>query len=96
VKCSVSPLKIGGDSAAILYELATHNLPLGVAPMPLAGGTSPVTPASTILIANAANDKENSQGHGKQNSQSCARRGGLPSPHGGMELFSKIVVTSCF
>ena len=52
VKCSISPLKIGPDAAEVLWELAQHGLPLGVAPMPLAGGTSPVTPAATILITN--------------------------------------------
>jgi len=53
VKCSVSPLRIGRESAGTLYELARRGLWLGLAPMPLAGGTSPVTPASAILIANA-------------------------------------------
>jgi trimethylamine---corrinoid protein Co-methyltransferase len=53
VKCSISPLRIGADAASILFELAKRNLPLGIAPMPLAGGTSPVTPASAILITNA-------------------------------------------
>ena len=53
VKCSISPLKIGPDSAEILWEFAQRELPFGVAPMPLAGGSSPVTPAATLLIANA-------------------------------------------
>jgi trimethylamine---corrinoid protein Co-methyltransferase len=52
VKCSISPLKIGPDAAEVLWELSRQGLPLGVAPMPLAGGTSPVTPAATILITN--------------------------------------------
>ncbi|MBT3273534.1 MAG: hypothetical protein HN368_10280 [Spirochaetales bacterium] len=52
VKCSISPLKIGPDSAEVLWELAQQKLPLGVAPMPLAGGTSPVTPAANLLITN--------------------------------------------
>ncbi|GEM_PF-1256332 len=52
VKCSISPLKIAKESAHILYDLCQRSLPLGVAPMTLAGGTSPVTPASAILIAN--------------------------------------------
>ena len=53
VKCSISPPKIGPDSADILWEFAQRELPFGVAPMPLAGGSSPVTPAATLLIANA-------------------------------------------
>lgn len=52
VKCSISPLRIAKESAHILYELCRRGLPLGLAPMPLAGGTSPVTPASAVLIAN--------------------------------------------
>ena len=52
-RCSVSPLKIGRSSADTLYKLALGSLPVILAPMPLAGGTTPVTTAATILIANA-------------------------------------------
>jgi trimethylamine---corrinoid protein Co-methyltransferase len=52
VKCSVSPLAIAADSASILYELARRGLPVGLAPMPLSGGTAPVTPAASILTTN--------------------------------------------
>ena len=52
-KCSDSPLRISAKPAETLYRLAQRGLPIILAPMPLAGGTSPVTPAATILIANA-------------------------------------------
>jgi trimethylamine---corrinoid protein Co-methyltransferase len=52
-RCSDSPLRITQKAAETLYHLALRGLPIILAPMPLAGGTSPVTPASAILIANA-------------------------------------------
>ena len=52
-RCSISPLQIGRSSAETLFELAKRSLPVTLAPMPIAGGTSPVTPASAILISNA-------------------------------------------
>ena len=52
-RCSVSPLRIDRSSAETLFELAQRSLPVALAPMPLAGGATPVTPASAILIANA-------------------------------------------
>ena len=53
VRCTISPLKVGFDTADVLYTLAEKGMPLGLAPMPLAGATSPVTPGSALLIANA-------------------------------------------
>lgn len=52
-RCSVSPLRIDRSSAETLHDLARRSLPVTLAPMPLAGGSTPVTPASAILIANA-------------------------------------------
>ncbi len=52
-RCSDSPLRISAKPAETLYELAIRGLPVILAPMPLAGATSPVTPASAVLIANA-------------------------------------------
>jgi trimethylamine--corrinoid protein Co-methyltransferase len=52
-RCSDSPLRITRNAAETLYHLALHGLPIILAPMPLAGGSSPVTPASAVLIANA-------------------------------------------
>lgn len=53
VRCTISPLKIGFETADVLYTLAERKMPLGLAPMPLAGATAPVTIASALLIANA-------------------------------------------
>jgi len=52
-RCSDSPLRITRNAAETFYHLARRGLPIILAPMPLAGGSSPVTPASAILIANA-------------------------------------------
>ena len=52
-RCSDSPLRITKKAAETLYHLAIRGLPVILAPMPLAGGSSPVTPAAAILIANA-------------------------------------------
>ncbi len=52
-RCTISPLKIGFETADVLYALAETGLPIRIAPMPLAGATTPVTVASALMIANA-------------------------------------------
>jgi len=51
--CSATPLGIGRKIADVLYEMVRLEVPSGLLPMPLAGGTVPLTPASAMLVANA-------------------------------------------
>ena len=54
VDCTVSPLMHDGPMTEACIELARLDVPIMVYSMPLAGGTSPVTPAGTILVHNVA------------------------------------------
>jgi len=52
VDCTISPLMHDGPMTEACVELAKLGVPIMVYPMPLAGGTSPVTLAGTILLHN--------------------------------------------
>ena len=52
VDCTISPLMHDGAMTEACLELAKLSVPIMVYPMPLAGGTSPVTLAGTILVHN--------------------------------------------
>lgn len=52
VDCTTSPLMHDGPMTEACIELAKLNVPIMVYPMPLAGGTSPVTCSGTILLHN--------------------------------------------
>ena len=52
VDCTVSPLMHDGQMTEACIELARLEAPIMVYPMPLAGGTSPVTAGGTILVHN--------------------------------------------
>jgi trimethylamine--corrinoid protein Co-methyltransferase len=52
VDCTTSPLMHDGEMTEACIELAKLNVPIVLYPMPLAGGTSPVTLAGTVLVHN--------------------------------------------
>jgi trimethylamine--corrinoid protein Co-methyltransferase len=52
VDCTISPLMHDGPMTEACIELARLGVPIMVYPMPLAGGTSPVTLAGTMLLHN--------------------------------------------
>jgi len=52
VHCSISPLMHDGAATAACMELARLRVPILLHPMPLAGATSPLPPAGTILQHN--------------------------------------------
>jgi len=52
VDCTISPLMHDGPMTEACIELARLGVPIMVYPMPLAGGTSPVTPGGTMLLHN--------------------------------------------
>jgi trimethylamine--corrinoid protein Co-methyltransferase len=52
IDCTISPLMHDGPMTAACIELAKLGVPIMVYPMPLAGGTSPVTMAGTVLLHN--------------------------------------------
>jgi trimethylamine---corrinoid protein Co-methyltransferase len=52
IDCTVSPLMHDGPMTEACIELAKMGIPIMIYPMPLAGGTAPVTLAGTILIHN--------------------------------------------
>jgi trimethylamine--corrinoid protein Co-methyltransferase len=52
VDCTISPLMHDGPMTEACIELAKLQVPIMVYPMPLAGGTSPVTLSGTILLHN--------------------------------------------
>ncbi len=52
VDCTISPLMHDGPMTEACVELAKLGVPIMVYPMPLAGGTSPITLAGTILLHN--------------------------------------------
>lgn len=56
VTCSVSPtspLQFSDKVTKILARAASHNIPIAILPCPLAGATSPVTLAGTLVQQNA-------------------------------------------
>lgn len=52
-KETISPLALDNGAGRILMEYANLGLPCMIIPMPLTGASSPVTPASNIVIANS-------------------------------------------
>jgi trimethylamine--corrinoid protein Co-methyltransferase len=52
IDCTISPLMHDGPMTGACIELAKLGVPIMVYPMPLAGGTSPVTMAGTVLLHN--------------------------------------------
>jgi trimethylamine--corrinoid protein Co-methyltransferase len=48
-----SPLQFSSDVLKIMVRAAKHNLPIAILPCPLAGATSPVTLAGTLVQQNA-------------------------------------------
>jgi trimethylamine--corrinoid protein Co-methyltransferase len=52
VDCTISPLMHDGPMTEACIELARLDVPIMVYPMPLAGGTSPVTLGGTLLLHN--------------------------------------------
>jgi trimethylamine--corrinoid protein Co-methyltransferase len=52
VDCTISPLMHDGPMTEACIELARLGVPIMVYPMPLAGGTSPVTLSGTMLLHN--------------------------------------------
>jgi trimethylamine--corrinoid protein Co-methyltransferase len=50
--CTISPLMHDGPMTEACIELARLGVPIIVYPMPLAGGTAPVTPAGAALLHN--------------------------------------------
>ncbi len=52
VDCTISPLMHDGSMTEACIELAKLKVPIMVYPMPLAGGTSPVTLGGTMLVHN--------------------------------------------
>ncbi|MFN2243551.1 MAG: trimethylamine methyltransferase family protein [Anaerolineae bacterium] len=52
VDCTISPLMHDGPMTEACIELAKLRVPIMIYPMPLAGGTSPVTPGGTALLHN--------------------------------------------
>jgi trimethylamine--corrinoid protein Co-methyltransferase len=52
VDCTISPLMHDGPMTEACIELARLGVPIMVYPMPMAGGTSPVTLGGTVLLHN--------------------------------------------
>lgn len=52
VDCTISPLMHDGPMTEACIDLARLSVPIMVYPMPLAGGTAPVTRAGTVLLHN--------------------------------------------
>ncbi|MCL5997703.1 MAG: trimethylamine methyltransferase family protein [Chloroflexi bacterium] len=51
--CTTSPLKIDTHPCRVLAEALKYKFPVNFAPMPILGGTTPVTPAGSAVIATA-------------------------------------------
>ena len=51
--CTTSPLKLDTRSCEVLEEALKYGFPVNFAPMPILGGTSPVTPAASAVVAAA-------------------------------------------
>lgn len=53
VYCTTSPLKIDQRSCGVLEQSLKYGFPVCFAPMPILGGTTPITPAGSIVVAAA-------------------------------------------
>lgn len=53
VYCTTSPLKIDARACGVLEENLKYKYPVAFAPMPILGGTTPITPAGSVIIAAA-------------------------------------------
>ncbi len=53
VYCTTSPLKIDKRSCSVLEGSMKYKFPVCFAPMPILGGTTPITPAGSVVIAAA-------------------------------------------
>jgi len=51
--CTTSPLKIDTRSCEVLLEALKYKFPVNFASMPILGGTTPVTPAGSVVVAAA-------------------------------------------
>ena len=51
--CPTSPLKLDTHPCNVLAEALKYRFPVNFAPMPILGGTTPVTPAGSAVIATA-------------------------------------------
>lgn len=51
--CTTSPLKIDARSCDVLERALPYGFPVNFAPMPILGGTAPVTPAGAAVVAGA-------------------------------------------
>ena len=51
--CTTSPLKLETRSCEVLEEALKYGFPVNFAPMPILGGTTPVTPAGSAAVATA-------------------------------------------
>ncbi len=51
--CTTSPLKIDTRSCEVLIEALKYKFPVNMASMPILGGTTPVTPAGSVVVAAA-------------------------------------------
>ncbi len=51
--CTTSPLKLDTRSCEVLAEALKYKFPVNFATMPILGGTTPVTPAGSVVVAAA-------------------------------------------
>jgi len=51
--CTTSPLKLDTHPCQVLQEALKYKFPVNFAPMPILGGTAPMTPAGSVVIAAA-------------------------------------------
>jgi trimethylamine--corrinoid protein Co-methyltransferase len=51
--CTTSPLKLDTRSEEVLEEALKYKFPVNFASMPILGGTTPVTPAGSVVVATA-------------------------------------------
>ena len=51
--CTTSPLKLDTHACNVLREALRYRFPVNFAPMPILGGTTPMTPAGSMVVATA-------------------------------------------
>jgi trimethylamine--corrinoid protein Co-methyltransferase len=51
--CTTSPLKLDTHPCQVLREALKFKFPVNFAPMPILGGTAPMTPAGSVVVATA-------------------------------------------
>jgi len=51
--CTTSPLKLDTRSCEVLEQALAYKFPINIAPMPILGGTTPMTPAGSAIVAAA-------------------------------------------